>query len=111
MHTENFKNFIKTQSEFFETVDTDLSAREVILFRTVKVGEEYGELCDAVMSHLGKQRRDKLDKVEMGNLESEFADVIITTYMLAHALKIDVDTAIEEKMKKIQERYNAQIRA
>ena len=75
------------------------------LARTVKVGEEFGELCDEILSKMSLQRKEKLTKSDKENLEKEFADVIITTLLLAKSIDIDVAKAIENKIIEINGRY------
>lgn len=76
-----------------------------ILARTVKLTEELGELCDEVLSFNSMQRKDKLDKHDMDNLPQEFADVIITTLLLAETMKVDIEKALKGKIEKINKRY------
>jgi len=76
-----------------------------ILARTVKLTEELGELCDEVLSFNSMQRAEKLEKMEADNLSNEFADVIITTLLLAEAMGVDIEKAVESKIEKINKRY------
>jgi len=80
-----------------------------ILARTVKISEELGELCDEVLSFSAMQRQEKLDKHEGDNLSAEFADVLITTLLLAKTMGVDVRTALEKKIDKINTRYEVKI--
>jgi NTP pyrophosphatase (non-canonical NTP hydrolase) len=79
--------------------------QERILARTVKLTEELGELCNEVLAFNGDQRQEKLDKHDKNNLPNEFADVIITTLILAKAMNIDIEKALEKKIKKVNKRY------
>jgi len=81
-----------------------VSQRERILFRTVKLGEEYGELCESVLAINKIQRREKPDKINT-DLAGEIADVIITALLLAESLGIDIQQALKRKMKTIDKRY------
>jgi len=76
-----------------------------ILVRTVKLTEELGELCDAVLSHNSLQRKDKMVKFDKNNLSEEFADVVITTLLLAEVMDVDIEKALKDKIKKINKRY------
>lgn len=76
-----------------------------ILVRTVKLTEELGELCDEVLSYVSLQRKDKLDKHDVNNLPGEFADVVITTLLLAEVMNVDIEKALKDKIKKINKRY------
>lgn len=76
-----------------------------IFGRTIKLVEEVGELCSEILAHKSLQRKDKLAKHDKENLPGEFADVIITTLLVAKSMNIDVPKALEEKTKKINKRY------
>lgn len=76
-----------------------------ILARTVKLIEELGELCNEVLARESLQRKQKLDNHNKENLPEEFADVIITALLLAKAMNVDIEKAIEKKIKKVNKRY------
>lgn len=80
--------------------------RERVLARTVKLAEELGELCSEVLASSGNQRKEKLDKCDKNNLPNEFADVIITTLLLAKSMDVDIPKALDDKIKKINKRYD-----
>jgi len=80
-----------------------------ILARTVKVSEELGELCDEVLSFNSMQRQEKLDEDKAENLAAEFADVLITTLLLAKTMGVDVRAALSKKIEKINKRYEAKV--
>ena len=86
---------------YYNNVDTD----KLILARTVKLTEELGELCEEVLLHNSFQRKEKLDLHKKENLPEEFADVIITTLLLAKAMEVDIEKALEKKIEKINKRY------
>ncbi|MDD5043149.1 MAG: MazG nucleotide pyrophosphohydrolase domain-containing protein [Patescibacteria group bacterium] len=83
----------------------EMDKEKRILARTVKLAEELGELSEAVLSYNSLQRKDKLDNYKKEELETEFADVIITTLLLAKLMDVDIAKALEEKMEKINKRY------
>ncbi|MBU0530192.1 MAG: hypothetical protein KKC05_00825 [Nanoarchaeota archaeon] len=102
---------LKEILEFIESEDkrirdhygyTDEEKR--ILTRTVKLGEEFGELCEEILSHHSFQRTDKLEKRDQENLAEEFADVIFTSLLLARSLNVDIEKAMERKMEKVKKR-------
>ena len=76
-----------------------------ILTKTVKLNEEVGELCNDILSILKLQRRAKLQNFDKRNMYEEFADVIITSMQLAISAGVDVERAVGDKLKKIEERY------
>ena len=51
------------------------------------------------------QRKQKLDNHNKDNLSGEFADVIITTLLLAKAMNVDIEKALERKIEKVSKRY------
>ena len=75
---------------------------------TIKLGEEFGELCQEVLFHSSLQRKSKMNKFKKENLSGEFADVLITTLLLAQEMNIDIEKALEDKIKKINKRYEKQ---
>ena len=76
-----------------------------ILARTVKLMEEIGELSNDVLSFNSMQRKEKLDNHDKENIREEFADVLFTTLLLARVMNIDIKKSIEDKIKKIDKRY------
>ncbi len=98
MTLEDFQKFIDDQTE-----------RERILSRTVKISEEFGELCDEVLASMGDQRKGKMEGRDLDALSDEFADVIITTFLLAKSMNIDIPNALERKIKKIKAKHNKQL--
>jgi len=111
MTLEKFQAFIRDQDLFFKTKQGSLTEKEVLLVRMVKIGEEFGELCDEVLASLGAQRDDKLSKIENGNLEGEFADVLITLFLLAEKMEIDVFKALDAKTEKIINKHRKKYKA
>ncbi|MBI3069835.1 MAG: hypothetical protein HYY87_00840 [Candidatus Levybacteria bacterium] len=76
-----------------------------ILTKTIKLNEEVGELCNDILSILKLQRRAKLEKFDKRNMYQEFADVVITTIQLASTAGVDIQRAVSDKLKKIEQRY------
>lgn len=75
-----------------------------ILARTVKLNEEVGELCNDILSILKLQRRAKLERFDRRNVYQEFADVLITLIQLAVSANVDLERAVNDKLKTIAER-------
>jgi len=110
MTLEDFQKFIDDQDAMFRTLkSTNQNERERIFARTIKLGEEYGELCDAVLASVGDQRKDKLALQGANDLKDEFADVLIVTFMLAKSMNVDVMQALDHKVQKIREKHNKQL--
>ncbi|MFA5163082.1 MAG: MazG nucleotide pyrophosphohydrolase domain-containing protein [Patescibacteria group bacterium] len=103
MQFNDLKEFIKEEDKRLrERYGNYIDDEKRILARTVKITEELGELCDEVLSFSSLQRQDKLDKHDRNNLSDEFADVIITTLLLADTMEVDIEQALEDKIKKIR---------
>ena len=105
MELGNLLRFIETEDEKLKKrYSRYVNEEEVILARTVKLGEEFGELCEEVLAYNLLQRKQKLDNCDKENLPEEFADVIITTLLIAKTMNVDVEKALEEKMQKLNHR-------
>ncbi len=106
MDFEKLLQFISIQDkrikEYYENYP-DQEKR--ILARTVKLTEELGELCNEILLFSSMQRSAKLKKRKEENLSEEFADVLITTLLLAKAMNVDVEDALEKKMIKVNKRH------
>ncbi len=76
-----------------------------ILARTVKLSEEVGELCDAILAFNDMQRLAKLKDSNRKDLSEEFADVLITTLLIAKAMNVDVVVALKNKIVKLNKRH------
>lgn len=110
MTMEEFQKFIDEQSALLRaTVHADHTKREIILGRTVKISEELGELCDEVLASMGDQRVGKMDGRNVESLADEFADVVITTFLLAKSMDVDVMEALARKTEKIKVKHNKQL--
>ena len=106
MELKELLKFVEIEDERLKKYYGGYSNQEKrILARTVKLTEELGELCNEVLAHNSLQRKHKLNNHSKGNLPEEFADVIITTLLLAKALNIDIKKALEKKIEKINKRY------
>ena len=105
MELRDLLRFIEIEDEKLKKRYRSYSNREeVILARTVKLGEEFGELCEEVLAYNSLQRKQKLDNHDKENLPEEFADVIITTILLAKSMNVSIETALEKKMQKLNQR-------
>ncbi len=106
MEIKKLLKWIKKESERLKIVSGKYPDQEKEIFaRTVKIGEEFGELCQEILFHTNLQGEHKKDKFEKNNLSEEFADVLISTFLLAQEMNIDIEKALEDKMKKIDKRY------
>ncbi len=101
--------FIKDRDKKFLSEDPPSKLNDIrILGRTVKLGEEVGELNNDILRYLGLQRQDKLDSFKIEDLEEEFVDVLFTLLILAERVpELNLSRAIKRKIKKIKQRDNA----
>jgi NTP pyrophosphatase (non-canonical NTP hydrolase) len=110
MTIEEFQKFIDEQSAFLRSkMHPDHTDREVVLAGAVKVSEEFGELCDEILASMNYQRTGKMDGRSAESLADEFADVVITTFLLAKSMDVDVMKALGRKTQKIREKHNKQL--
>jgi len=89
-------------NEYYKGLQIDREKR--ILARTVKLNEEVGELCEQVLSYNSMQRKVKVDTHNKESLADELADVVITTFLLAKAMDMDMNKALDKKIDKIKKR-------
>ncbi len=103
MQFKSFLNFVdKEDQRLCEKYGNYSDEEKKILARTVKINEEVGELSDEVLKYCSLAREEKL---QTKNLEDEFADVLLTVFLLAKSMKVDIPKALEKKIKKIEKRY------
>lgn len=104
MTLEDFQRFIDEQDALFRHAGASQTERERIFARTVKMAEEFGELCGEVLASAGDQRKEKLTEHTPETFKDELADVLITTFLLAKSMNIDLMSALDSKVQKIKER-------
>jgi len=106
MTLKGLKQFVKKEDRRLKRNFPNLANREkMVLARTVKLSEEVGELAAEVLAYHNWQRPSKLINRQEPNLAHEFADVIITTMLIAEELGVDIELALIDKIKKIDKRY------
>lgn len=110
MELKELLKFIETENKRLRK-HYDVDDAKMILAQTVKVSEEFGELCNDILAHSDLQRKQKLDELDRENIREEFADVLITVLILAESMNIDVEKALEEKIKKIDKRYSYELKS
>ena len=89
------------------TLYPDCSDKELLFQRAVKITEEVGELCSEVLSFAKIQRQHKIDRSNKETVQDEFADVIITTLLLAKSMDVDIKDALVKKIAKIHSRFES----
>ncbi len=71
----------------------------------VKLQEEVGELADAIITKDGLVRKEKLKHISDEKLADEVADVIFTAACVADIHGVDIEKALENKLKILKERW------
>ncbi len=93
---------------FFLELEGEVNKESLVLRKTLKIGEEYGELCDAVLSELGTQRDSKLKKHKREHIENELADILVTALGLARILELDINELIDKKLDYVLKRLDSE---
>ena len=102
---KKFTQYTKNLKTHLKKMFPDFSSREFILAQSTKLNEETGELSSEILSRIGYQRAEKQNKHSQQTLEGEFADVLITSLLLAEACEVDINQALENKIMKLEKRY------
>ena len=106
MTLKELQNFIKKEHERMVKRSKKSEGQEKrTLFRTIKLMEEIGELCEEILGFNATQRKEKIRKKNKEKLSEELADVLIVALLLAENLEIDAFKAVEKKIRKIDKRY------
>lgn len=103
MDIEDITPFLQRENERLLESLPGLSAENMAFAQSVKLSEEVGELGTAVLDehNLQRPRGDDADP----ELAMEVADVLITTMLLGETLGVDIGSALETKVERIEERY------
>jgi NTP pyrophosphatase (non-canonical NTP hydrolase) len=95
---EKIDNSLKKLQEHFKSGNPEMSDKERVFSRVIKLNEEVGELCEAILYENDKNQRSK-DKVI--DVDEEIADVLICTLLLAKTRKKDIWKEVDSKLEKI----------
>lgn len=105
MELSDLVAFAKGQNEWLKERGAGKTERERLYAQTVKLGEEFGELCDAILARDGEQRPEKLSEASDDALAAELADVALVVFILAHKLGINLPEALQKKMAALEARH------
>ena len=106
MLTQDLKNFIDLQ---FDRLKKYYDCHDKKIFKlaaTVKLSEELGELCCEILASENLRRKEKVQNHNKESLEQEFADVLITTLILAKANNVNIEKSLKEKIKSIDKIFS-----
>ena len=102
MEIKDIQKFIDTDylslHKYFVHQERETEAVVIMM----KVAEEAGELAREVARSFGFASKERLERPS--KLDSELADVIINTILLAKCLDIDVPAALSRKMEMVREK-------
>lgn len=104
MISKDLFKFIDQVSKNLDKKFSEFSKKEKILSHSVKLTEEVWELSSEVLVSIWKARVEKLQNYSKSDLEAEFADVILTTLILAKDLDIDINKSLIDKINSINAR-------
>ncbi len=97
-------DFINKIDDYFNKIrHADVDTEKQILYRSMKLTEEVGEFNQELFTYLWKAKQIKLDNFKKENLENEFADVVFSAYLVAKSCDINIQEALERKMKIVKE--------
>lgn len=100
----NLLPFIDKVHNYFMKSSPD--TEKELLYRHLKLSEEFGELSNDVMAYLGHQRKDKLDSFDPKNLWYEVVDVVLAALVVGKMTGVDLEQAFEDKIQNITQRFN-----
>jgi len=95
------KEFQEKCAKFVSDIDAKYNIIRDPHFCFTQFIEEVGELAKEI--NKPKLRNEKIDRE---NLNGEFADVILQFFALAKILNVNVEEAVESRIKILKERHN-----
>lgn len=94
------KEFQKMCAEIVKKIDEKYNITRDPHFSFVQFAEEVGELAKEI--NKPKLRNKEIDRE---NLEAEFADVFLQFCILANLFDVDIEKAVDSKIKILKERH------
>ena len=105
MDINNLVMFAKTKEvEIQQTFGHKFNDDVRVLLQLTKIQEELGELSKEVLNKIGLVRIEKQHEVEHQLIEKELVDVIITAFITAEVLNIDIEQALEQRLPELEKR-------
>ncbi len=105
---KNIEEKIDSINSLFKNLEGEVPEMEMIIRKTLKIGEELGEFNEAVLSEMGLQRQEKLDSYKREDLEKELADIVISALTLARYLNIELEPWLLKRLDEVERRIAAQ---
>ena len=105
MFTDKLREFTKKQEERVQKYYKIEDKNTFALAGMCKLTEEVGELSCEILASQKMRHQDKINNHNNETLSLEFADVIITTLILARTTGIDIEKALKTKIEKVTKKY------
>lgn len=101
MEIKELQEFAKKDNERLRKRNKT-SDKESILTNVIKLSEETGEVSNEILKYFNYQRKEKMNN---NQIAEEIADVIMVASILAESMEINLESALKEKMRKVDSRY------
>ena len=104
MLSKELRSFIEDELDYLSARHGEafFDEREKVAYANiVKLNEEVGELCEAILASYDRQTNKKDKSFDVAG---EMADVIIVLLILAEYSGIDIDEALRAKIEKVKKR-------
>jgi len=100
---EKLNEILAKLDTHFRSTNSEMTEKERLFSRVIKLNEEVGELCEAVLSENDRNQREKGKVID---LDAELADIIICTLLIAHTRDKDIWEEINTKLTRLQQKFN-----
>lgn len=105
MFTDKLREFTKKQEQLVRQYYKVEDNKAFALMGMCKLTEEVGELSCEILASQKMRHQDKINNHNNETLSLEFADVIITTLILAQTTGVDIEKALKIKIEKVTKKY------
>ncbi len=90
-------------NHYFHTTNPDMTDKERLFSRVIKLNEEVGELCEAVLTEHDRNQRHKDKDIDF---DAELADITICLLLLAQDRNKDIWVEVDSKLEKLMRKCN-----
>lgn len=90
--------------EWLDDEAAPASAGDTRLLRVLKIGEEYGEVAEALHGALGANPRKGAASHTWQDVEKELSDVIVTAMVALATITPDAQKALDERLQHLVDR-------
>lgn len=93
-------------SAYLRSTGGTMTEKERLFAQVIKLNEEVGELCEAILHEYDAHQRRKEKEID---LDAELADVLITTLILAENRQKDIWSQVDKKLDKQFDRFGLEL--